>query len=439
MIDRQYPKVTIVSTGPLRHSTSNGILMRSLFGNWPQERLSQIYFRIMVPHLPDSDICQEYRVIGLSGSVRRVEGKTPNRDVSTPASTLPDVSNANRYQRFVWDLKTKKNRFDWIWTFHELWASQFWMVRAVEQQLRDLRPDIVYVLLDKLPIAKITTLACERLGIPLYIHVADDYVTARYQDRPLAAKLARESQYWFRRAIDQADGLAGISPSMASEYSQRYQRDWSWFTTLVDADVYNPSPSDQVGPMRLVFAGTLELARWESLRSLALALQQLNEQGDIEARLLIYSSPDQIRLHRSALDIPQVTELRGWVPPSELPQIFHEADVLVHVESFQAIFSDFTKFSFSTKLSQYMMAQRPILAFGPHDIGSIRVLRDTGAALVIDQDDSEMVLADLCRLLTEPDLRNQLAQNGRKWAMENVEVRTGQERFRSDIMNAIGA
>src|SRR5687768_1204414 len=67
-----HPRVAIVSANPVRRDQPNGILMRSLFLGWPRERLSQIFFPVVVYHSPDQGVCGEYRLIRPWGGVRRL-------------------------------------------------------------------------------------------------------------------------------------------------------------------------------------------------------------------------------------------------------------------------------------------------------------------------------------------------------------------------------
>jgi len=436
MLSETYPKVTIVSANPLRNDGCNGIMMRSLFSGWPRERLSQVYFRVAVPHLPNVDDCSQYRVIDITSRARRVFPAATDRPNADENSTGP-APRADHRKRLVRLLSRQRGVFGYLRSAHEFWSAQPWFYRALERQLRALRPDVVYTLLGNYSLTKVATRACQRLGIPVFAHVVDDFVRAVYQEVPLARKLQARSEFWFRRAVAGADGLAAISSVMGEEYERRYQRPWSWFTTLIDADAYNPSPRPEDGTFRLAYTGSLTLGRWQSLRSVALALKDLHDQQGIETRLLIYSSPEQLKEHRRALEIPPITELCGWSPPEQLPRVFHNADVLVHVESFESSIADFTKLSFSTKLSQYMMSGRAILAFGPEHLGSIRVLRDAGAAVVVCEKDPTALTQDLRQLLTRSELRQQCGRSGRRWAVQHVERRSGHERFRQELLAAL--
>lgn len=436
MTDKYFPKVTIVSSVPLRNDRGNGILMKSLFAGWPKEQLSQIYFQVFVPHMPIDSGCHEYRAITLTGRTQRITQTQNSPQYKLFTDSEHNVSKSARYLKFVQKLKRQDRGFEWLWTANEIWMSNSWIGHVLERHLNELQPDIVYALFDKYPITKITTLACEKLNIPLFMHVADDFVMALYQNRPLAFKLQVESRRWFKRAVATASERAAISPPMAEEYSRRYNKPWTWYTTLVDPESYDPSPIESIGSKKLIYAGNLDLGRWQSLNSLALALEQLREEKGIEAKLHIYSPPNQIDQHRYVLDIPHVTELCGWAPPADLPKIFHCADILVHVESFQTEFTEFTKLSFSTKLSQYMMAGRCILALGPRTLGSLNVIQTANAGVVVHENDQRVIMNRLYQILIDSGMRQQLAQNGRNWAIQHVSIKSGRERFRQQIIQA---
>lgn len=312
------------------------------------------------------------------------------------------------------------------------------MRRALERQLEELRPDVVYALLGTYSLTKITTAACERLGIPLFMHVVDDFVTSLYEGRPFSARLQAASREWFQRAVRQADGLAAISPIMAAAMGLRYGGSWSWFTTLIDRQDYDPSPRPPDGTVRLVYAGNMALGRWESLRAVAVALKRLRDERGLDSSLVICSSTEELKEHGEALNVPPITELRGWVPPHRLPGLFHDADGLVHVESFRPSFVSYTKLSFSTKLSHYMMAGRCILAFGPSELGSVQLVQDAGAAVAVTRNSSAALHAGLSRLLTDAASRNLMARRGREWAIRNVDRRLGAERFRREIVEMLG-
>lgn len=440
MSNREYPRVVIVSANPLRKDMASGISMRSLFADWPKDRLAQVYLPVAMPYPPEMDICHEYRMIRTCGLVRRFHAQHEQQRSTIEEKSdcrKPAAANDSWIGRLAYELRGRRGINRWLRLIQEAWYSYSWIGKVLERELRSLKPDIVWATLGNWCLTKITCTACERLAVPLYLKTNDDFIASLYQDVPLSSTLRSLSDRWYRRAVNYADGLATISPVMSEEFGRRYGKDWNWFTTLTEADDYDPSPRPIDGTIRLAYAGNLGLERWRALRELAQALKQFGEEQKLDVRLAIYSSPHQIDTHRQALDVPPITYLKGWASPEDLPRIFHEADVLVHAESFDPVMANITRLSFSTKLSQYMMAGRCILMFGPQDIGSARMVQLANAGITIGSNDPQSLQAALRPIIADSSLRERYGKNGRLWAMKWFEAISGRERFRQTIVDAL--
>ena len=440
MQQTDFPRTVVVAANPLGTDACTGVMTRSLFVGWPRERLFQVFFPVGVTYRPDLEMCQQYRSIRTSGIVRCYDAAQADltsgiglRGSFAGFGSRFGLSGVSLLQKLKGHPRlTHKLRF-----IQECWYAFSWIGKILERQLRELQPDIVYAHLGNYCLTKITCAACERLGIPMFIHVTDDFVTSLYAQMPFSTRLQAASDRSFRHAVAYAHGLAAISPVMAEEYRRRYEKQWSWFTTLIDADAYDPSPRPADGVIRLVYAGNLALERWRPLRKLALAIQALRNKQGIDAQLEIYAPPEQINAYRRELHVPQASELRDWLPAEELPRVFHDADILVHAESFDPALANYTQFSFSTKLSQYMMAGRCILMFGPEEIGSSQMVRIADAGLRIGTNESQSLTDALQRLLVDRSLRERCGQNGRLYAMKWFESQSGRERFRNVMLETM--
>jgi len=420
----------------MRDDIANGIFMRSLFADWPKDRLSQVYFPVAASYPPDQAFCHDTRRIGTSGRVRRYGPAQPMSTLSAPPSLAarmrPPLMNQIRIQ-----LLARPGVYRWFKVAQEFWYANSWIGKSLENQLRDLRPDVVFALFGNYCLTKITLQACERLNIPFFAQITDDFCESLYAELPFKNSLQWAAKRWTRRAVAKAGGCAGIGPAMAEEYVRRYGNEWSWYTTLVDGHDYRPEPHRRSGPLQLVFTGNLGLGRWKTLKQIGLALEALRRKEEIDARLIIHTSAEQSDVHGRDVVVPDITELRGWVSPDQLPKIYHEADLLVHVESFDPAMIELTKFSVSTKISQYMMAGRCILAVGPEQLGSIRFVRDAEAGYCLGEAELSAPTEPLQRLLRDAERRRLLGANGRRWALEQVDGAAGRERFRRAMVDAL--
>jgi hypothetical protein len=426
MIASHYPRAAIVSCTPLCGDRSNGMLMSSLFRGWPKDRLSQIYFRQLAKHRPHFDICDDFSAIELSGRVRHSAYLQEPEGDSKEQNSAENPSLIRRAMQSPTIYRGMK-------FMQECWQAHSWIAKSLVSELKSRQPDVVYALLGNYGLTQIITDACCRLSIPYFIHITDDFAQGLYASPPLSLLQQRVDRA-LRRAIRHASGCAAISPAMAQAFEQRYDVPWSWFTTLVSAGHYDPTP--QLVPRRLhcVYTGNLGIGRHETLHQLSQALRLLRDQDGIDGRLTIYSTPDQIADYGKGLGDPEITVLGGWARPDELPKIFHHADVLVHAESFVPSTVELVRYSLSTKLSQYMMSGRCVLALGPEEVSSVRLPAEVGGGVAVHSQDPQTIAGAIRLRLLAPESRQQFGTTGRRWAQTWVEQSQGHERFRETLM-----
>ena len=403
----EYPRVAVISSNPMRDDISNGILMRSLFAGWPQDKLVQFYFPVATRQRPQFDVCKRYAMVRPTGAVRTF---VDDQQTTTAPKSRRDAMAA----RWVHRLRTMPRVQGCLKLAQELWYGHAHLGRVLGKLLDRERPEVVYFLAGSYGLTRLVHAACQQRAIPIVLHVTDDFVESLYANCPFSHQMMTASQRAFRRLAADATARAAISPSMAAAYEQRYGQPWSWYTTLVEGGEVDPPPVSQ-GPLQLTYAGNLGLRRFEVLRQLGLQLAQLRRQGQADAHLDIYASPEQLAVYGESLDLPQVT-LKQWVPMSELPQIFAASDLVVHVESSQADVAALTRFSLSTKISQYMMASRGILAIGPPQLASMQVIEQAGAGVVLSDLSTPSNQAQLAEFLSDDDLRRQCGLQGHAWA-----------------------
>ena len=181
------------------------------------------------------------------------------------------------------------------------------------------------------------------------------------------------------------------------------------------------------------------MGRCEQLVALAKVLQALNDHSAGEISLEVYSSPEQIGAFRDELSPFSVVALRGWVPLERLPAVLHQADVLVHVESFDREMISRTRLSLSTKLNQYLMAGRCLLGFGPAEVASMRLIQQAGAGVVISDPSGQDLREKLRQLCENPGLRKAAGERGRAWAEQWGNTLRERERFRAALFSALTA
>ena len=126
--------------------------------------------------------------------------------------------------------------------------------------------------------------------------------------------------------------------------------------------------------LEIIYAGGLHYNRWKVLVEIANAIKAINNATGGKCNLRIYSSQNISSSIIEKLNLTGASEFCGSAPASQIADIYAKSDVLLHVESFDKRSIASTKYSFSTKIPEYMSAGKCILAVGPSQVASMKYL-----------------------------------------------------------------
>lgn len=435
-----YPRVLVVAANAVNRVQSAGILMSSLFQDWPRDRLAQIYFPFFHRFPPNAEVCTQYLRVNPLGLARRealdaqIQGRVPR----APAGTK-GASGAAAIGGIVHKVvRSSRLRAPLIDPLRETLVLFPWLDRRLIEYARSFRPDVVYTLLGTIGIIRGVALIADELDCPVVPHFTDTWIDTRFVGAPFEQRFRRRLSFWLDRVLERAPVLLTVSGVMAQEYQRRFGTPAYFLTQLVEADPYRggdePAGSDGA-PLRLVYAGNLGLHRATELRRVGDALQTLRAEG-VDATLDVYTSDNDRDLFGAELENPGVVRMCGWVPATELPDLLTTADVLVHVESDHPDVLPFTRLSFSTKLSQYMMAGRCVLVVGPPEAGCVKEVERMQAGVVAHLQPPEQIVSALRHVLSDEAFRGEMGRRARSLALEHFEAARHRERFRRILGDA---
>ena len=201
------------------------------------------------------------------------------------------------------------------------------------------------------------------------------------------------------------------SVGMAEEYRDRFGVRCIPVLQGVDIPDSSVSASVRTRPLTLVYAGRLGDGRWAQICKLS---RHIKSSG-VPWMLNVYAPTDDCRAYGEALRESGVLALDS-VPSGAVQGILAEADVLLHVESFDPRIRKFTRLSFSTKLSQYLAAGKPTLLWTPSDIHMTQYFLRNSLGLVETEESGGALIGHL-RALEDIKLRTLLGAGARGWAM----------------------
>lgn len=415
--------------------------MMSLFRGWPINKLAQIY---TYPIVPDAEICEITQRIfispqKISNILRRTSfsQKTVGRKKPPGKSGLFVVSAcAGVKPGFKYRLRDK--------IVSRLRPVAFLMPYKLSDELvtfiNDFQPEVIYSMLYDVEIMSLVIDISDRFGLPVVPHFMDDWPST-VGHRNISYRVLRPFvNQALKETMKRSPVGMVIGDAMAVEYKKRYGIEMIPFMYCIEPDKFNRSKqtADTDEVVRFVYIGGLHLNRWEPLREIGAALEQLAVEG-VKTECLIYTHPfDREKYLKKFSDCPAI-RIEGSLGHDEVPQAQCSADCLIHIESFNPAEKAFTHLSVSSKIPEYMAAGRPIFAYGPDDAASIRYIGDIGCGFIVDRKDTSLLKQKIKEAATSPILRRNLGILALK-AAESLHCATLQRaKFRKTIHSAIKA
>ena len=423
-----FPRVLVISHNSFSTSHNNGRTLANLFADWPPDRLAQIFLH---PLLSDSKVCQRYWLVTELDQVKSFFrwGYQPGGPPAMAEPAAAERSALTRPPEYVYTRLRNLHSATLDWLREGIWMRRRWDTPALRQWIADFRPDVVFFMggggLFAYDMAS-TIVSDYRL--PSVIYFTDDFLA------PVGGLLAR----WHRRALmrrqravlARADTRLVVGEVMAREYHAHYGGErFLAFMNCVDASAfpYHP-PRGTTGTVRLAYLGGLHLDRWRALLEIGEALMALAQKG-VHGELAIYSRPQHLDQYAQAFAKTPSIRLSGSVGAGDLAAVMTAADILVHVESFEHALRAYTRLALSTKIPEYLMVGRPVLAYGPPEGGSVRYLTENEVGVTVGVHDREALQEGLRTLLTDAPLRENCGRRARQVALARHDAQAEREKF----------
>lgn len=369
-----YPRVLHVGFNPIGSPTNTGLTLASMFGAWPTDRLFEVYTHsgqsrtargtnVVLAPLSTAPVDGIVRTLmgerlpkpvadGLNNSVRRPDGLPIATRARLAATALNDVG--------------------------PVWTGGGWL-RDVE----DFRPQVIHSLLGGVRVTKLVAALSARLDLPVVPHFMDDWMDTLFTDGQLWGLARREAERSIARVLARSPRILTIGTRMQSEYAQRMGLPASVVGNSADFDLYDDLIADRSpdpdGPLTLRYVGGLHLGRATALGNVGKALEDQQHDGRPWQLVLNVPEHDLALAERMERELPAISSA-GNRMPAEVPRTLVNSDALLFLESSDPAITSFTRLSVSTKVPEYLASGRPVLAIGPSDQASIRILADVGHA-----------------------------------------------------------
>lgn len=247
----------------------------------------------------------------------------------------------------------------------------------------EFRPTCIYTMGGSFFVGKWVLFLSKRYSIPIVVHYMDNWrETAYTQDKRLFKLHKRINKQLDEMENRMSYGMV-ISDYMGEAYTKKYHKK---YLSLMNTVSVVHIPHTNSNKIRIVYAGGLHLGRDKILRDVA---ECVNKRKDYT--LYIYTSDKDKKAYGFEFFGLNVT-FKDYVPHEKIVEVYKNSDVLIHIESFDPKTVEYTKYSMSTKIPEYMAAGRPIICYAPNCLAAYKYIKKTGTGISVSTSD-ELSLA----------------------------------------------
>ena len=387
-------KVLLISHNPLSKVNNNGKTLVSIFEGVPKESIYQIYLNA---DIPACDVACHYLQLNEKQILSSLfKGK--NICCTEVESTPGKVSYA-KVRTGSFGVHTKRLLRECVWKV-PLWKTK------LAKWLKNKQFDVVFFMAgDGLFAYDVYNFVIERVSAKGCMFFTDDYVIGKTSRSPVAWLRQDMLKRKIKKSLPMVKELYVISNEMKEAYAKLWNtdsyviRNFSVEKKETEIEKENKRQSDC---LTMVYAGGLHYNRWKVLKQIAKSLKEINDSEKRKCFLKVYSSQILSNKIVEAINLDGASEFCGSLSASQVAEIYAGADILLHVESFDSNAIASTKYSFSTKIPEYLSAGKCVLAVGPAEVASIRYLSDFACVI---HDDTHLTSA-LKKVILDDDYRN---------------------------------
>lgn len=281
----------------------------------------------------------------------------------------------------VFDYARKRRWHVMFWARDFVWKIGRWKSKELVEFIDDFNPDLLFMpIYYSSYLNDIVAFIKKHTNKPMLGYISDDCYTLR--------QFSLSPFYWIdrlykrqkvKKSIDLCEILYVISDIQKKEYDKCFNKDCKLLWKINDF-FESPAYTGCNDPVKLVYTGNIGTGRYKQLALIGQQLLEINKDKKL-MELDIYTHTPMSKKMKKSLDLPSIN-LKGGISSLEVDRVQNDADILVHVESFDLKNRLAVHQSFSTKIVDYLHKGKCILAIGPQDVASIDYLSKYDAALV---------------------------------------------------------
>ncbi len=354
---------------------------------------------------------------------------------NTTSALLQVLKNEKKDKSFFGKLVgyCKKHRLSLFFLLRELiWKYGKVNYDGMKSFIKDFNPDIVFFPMYYAGyVDRIAIKALDGMNVPIVLEAAIDVYSLK--------QISYDPFFWInrfyvrhktRQIIKKAHLLYVISDKQKSDYGQFFKLPIKVMYKFPDMERLKFNYETSERQLRYLYTGNLGLGRWRPLSILAKALKTTG--GGV---LDIYSATELSDYQKSLLNIEGVSKLHGPITSKQVVEEQNNADILVHVESFNQKTKLSVRYSISTKIMDYISVGRCILAIGPSDVASMEYLSNNDLAVLANCE--REVITQIQNLNYNRNIIERIAKNNILFTQSSLNERNQRKQFKMDLEEVV--
>ena len=415
-------RILIVNPFPIGANCPTGIMMKNLFYNYEANNILQYYTNKCAINDGISYTAKQIHIsIRLPYTLILI--KIIRRAISTSKKLMNKLLNSNSRDRECHETQ-KDHRLRATGYNNQsigAWEDMIYNVNIEKQIIQEInifKPEVIYTQVHSYRMLKYVIKIARITMCPIVVHTLDDWMNTTYKKSWISTIPLLYFDKLFGKILNNGKMHMVGSLAMLSYMKNRYGGQYEF---IANCSTYSEMPSKRNNKIKkVVYTGGLMLERYLVLDQIAKSINIINSKGKLY-EMHIYAPKEHIDGYKKYMQTSIV--FHDSIANDDVINILDESDVLVHVESFSPNVINYTKYSLSTKIPEYLASGRPLIYYGPWDVGVACFLRKNKIGIQV-QSNSRLIDV-LLQLFYDVEYYNETARAG---------YRIGREYFDSTIM-----
>ncbi|MFC2170862.1 glycosyltransferase family 4 protein [Calditrichota bacterium] len=273
----------------------------------------------------------------------------------------------------------------------------------ISRQIKSWKPDIILAPYPSPEFLIPAYFSAKRAGIKFYVYMHDLW-GENFHDEHYMAKLSNRYE---KEILQGATRVFCITQAQANHYKDKFGIRPYILPHSIPSKTLASMPKKIVPPTlesrTVLFIGHFSnVLNIDSVRTLSRAAKLLPE----DLKIVFCTMPSYEEMESRGVDTTRIE--RRWLPRQEVQKLQSQANLLVVPLSFNEQFKSEISTVFSTKLLEYLVSGRPILAIGPGYSFHTKSAREGNWAYVVDENDEKKIAEAIMNVIEDDQLAESL-------------------------------